>query len=109
MEKLEKYKQDFEKYTEIVDYYNENSDRISKSINQLEDVNRELMKPLPEKIDVSDENIQEKVKILCINRESKELAGRLRKILMRNLEGKLGILSTELIKKGTDTGTGVFI
>jgi len=89
---LTKYQEGLKRYTAIVNYFDKNPDRIPTHIARLEDIQRELMKPIVERIDISDEDIQEKVRVICMKRgEYMELSDRLHDIVTENVKERLGL------------------
>jgi hypothetical protein len=89
---LTKYTERLETYTKIVDYFDKHPDKIPNQISRLEDLQRELMKPVVDKIDVSDADIYEKVKVICMKRgEYMELSDRLHDIVSKNVKERLGL------------------
>jgi hypothetical protein len=91
---LTKYKERLETYTAIVDYFSKHPSKIPAHIGRLEDIQRELMKPIVENVDVSDEDIQEKARVICMKRgEFMDLSDRLHYIVTENVKGRLGLAS----------------
>ncbi|MCX6750561.1 MAG: hypothetical protein NTZ83_03825 [Candidatus Pacearchaeota archaeon] len=97
---LTKYQERLGTYTAIVDYFIKNPNQILTQISRLEDLQRELMKPIQEKIDVSDENIQEKVRVICLKRgEFMELSDRLHNIVTENVKERLRLNSLNKVNQ----------
>jgi hypothetical protein len=98
---LTKYKERLETYTAIVDYFAKNPAKIPTHISRLEDLQTELLKPLVDDIDVSDEDIQDKARVICMKKgEYKELADRLNNVILGSVKDKLGLGSAYEINSG---------
>jgi hypothetical protein len=69
-DQLTKYSQDLERYRAMVIYAERNKDRafLSDNFSKLDEIYDELVKIAPQNIDVSDNDIQDKVNAICLDR-----------------------------------------
>lgn len=104
----EKYAQDLERYETIVNYFSGNPSRVFENILYLDRIYDSLIKSFPEKINISDEDIQEKIGIICMDRESngiysksKELGDKISSMHVNNLLKKLRKIEAERLEEGS--------
>jgi len=95
MKDKEKYIQDLERYEYIVGYFEKNPSRVFENINHLDDICSLLKITSPKNIDISDENIQEK---MYFREKSSEIINRLKSMNLDNLIQKLQKINTDRIK-----------
>jgi hypothetical protein len=69
---LTKYAQDLERYRSMIIYAERNKDRafLSDNFSKLDEIYDELVKIAPQNIDVSDEDIYEKVNMILLAKEN---------------------------------------
>ncbi|MFH1503512.1 MAG: hypothetical protein ABIE36_02555 [Candidatus Diapherotrites archaeon] len=100
-EKPAKDVQDLERYDYIAKYFEENPSRVMDNVKYLDHICGSLGIMSPINIDISDEDVQEKV---YLREKSQEITNRLKSMNLDNLLQKLWKIESDRLKEGKSMG-----